>query len=270
MKQIIKEIVKDIRLVAIDLDGTLLDAKSQVSQANSEALRLAQNKGLAICLATGKPFAAVWPLVKEFGLSSPQLVLNGGLVLSATGEETIYSHPLERVAVASLVKALKDIAIPFVVYQKKRSLAERRYDAIDHLREIGEPEPLYFPTEMLDEPVYKILTFTNQDQAELEAKLISLCPLGVIALRTSPFLFEFIPATCGKGVAIQALAKHLNLERHQIAAIGDSENDLSMLQEVGLPMAMGNANPKVKEMATIILADHNHSGVAEGLHSLLL
>lgn len=277
MEHAIDPTMKPIRLLAVDLDGTLLDKHSDVSPANAAALLRAEQQGIRIALASGKPYPAFEPHLRRFALTGPQIALNGGFVVVAETDQVLLRHPLAEQEAQRVIAALVEMRLQFVVYHERCSAVLNALiepERLKHLSEIDEPAPMRLDAFDPQQPVFKILTFTRIQETEQEERLRQLLLLGgddrgVRLIRTSPELLEFIPSGGGKGPALQKAAEYLKLQQQEIAAIGDSENDISMLSYAAYAFARGNAGARVRGEADCIVADNEHDGVAEAIDMLI-
>ena len=262
--------MKKIDLIALDLDGTLLDPSGRVTQASKDAIAQARAAGVEVFLATGRaaPEAAYfaqeagcgvlaaalggavmcdartgahlrrWDLPRETGRRALELCLNREIVLMIFAGEAIVLDPYSK-------KLLME-HYPFPCFHDNSVVAE---DPIAYLEEHDLP-----------------LTKLHGDGDPASYPLKELAALeGVSLTASSDRDFELVPAKVGKGrtLALMSLLRGVPLER--CAAVGDSPNDLSMLEVVGTPIAMGNANPQVKAAARYVAADNGHDGVAEAI-----
>ena len=257
-----------IRVLAIDLDGTLLDSKSRVSMFSAQALALAQRAGISIVLATGKPYAALADLVQGLSLRGPHIVLGGGLIVQAPEETVLWQQGLIAAESQRIIEGLTELRLPFVVYYQQHSALLSAYSAskrIGHLEEIGEPAPLVCSTLNQNDTVFKILTFTQTQETVQEATLRDMASNDTQVVRTSPYLLEFIPRQGGKHIALAHLAQHMGIPLRNFAAIGDSENDRDMLEAAGWSVVMRNASESLQGIADWVVADNDSHGVAEAI-----
>lgn len=259
-----------IDLIALDLDGTLLDPSGRITQASKDAIAQARASGVEVFLATGRaaPEAAWfaqeagcgvlaaalggavlcdartgahirrWDLAPEVGRKALSLCLNRGIELMIFAGEAILLDP----------------------YSKKKLLEHYPYPCF-HDHTVVTEDPLAYLEEH-DLPLTKL--HGDGDPAGYPLKELAALD-GVALTASSDRDFELVPAKVGKGrtLALMAILQGVPLER--CAAVGDSANDLSMLEAVGAPIAMGNANAQVKAAARYVAADNGHDGVAEAI-----
>ncbi len=258
-----------IRLLAIDMDGTLFNSQSEVSPANREAIASALAAGVEVVIATGKPYGGIEGLVAELDLRAPQVTLNGGAVVAPLVREIVSAQPMTDEQYQAILAQLTERQIRCVVYTPEQLYCRHWYEEIDYLLEIREPRPVILPELERLTRVVKVLTFAERGDEPRERLIRSLAVSGIKVIRTSDRLLEYIDERTSKGVALKRLAGHLGFSMDEVAAIGDSENDLEMVGAAGLGIAMGNAVEAVKGAAQWVVADNDHDGVAGAISRIL-
>lgn len=268
-----------IKLIAIDLDGTLLKDDKTISEKNITTLKAAKAQGVKVVLCTGRPLNSVLAHLETLGLTDPgdyAVTFNGGLVqANDTGE--ILSQDVMSVADA------KDI-------YELTSRLEIPLDAVagDYVYRI-QPQPVAYPS-MYDQ-LNKILIFEDRTFLELAAdqvinKMVSAIPAEYLEeklpqvpadyhdryniVRSGEFLFEFLPKHVSKANGLAKLGALLNIEKSEMMALGDEENDLAMIEYVGLGVAMANATAELKGAAQYITETNENHGVALAVEKFVL
>lgn len=262
-----------IKLIALDLDNTLFDDDKQVSQANRQAIQKATQAGIKVVITTGRPLKAIGDLLEELGLNHPMdysVTFNGGLIQRNDGH-ILDQKSLSRQEVKHLVDTVSALGLPVdilseeVVYSIGAKGRPSRYPEANPL--------LTFKTlssfdELPVDCLYnKIVVVTDRDF--LDAKIKEL-PSHVFkdfeAFKSREIIFEIMPKGVHKASGLARLCELLGIDRSQVMAVGDEENDLTMLDWAGLGVAMKNAAPIVKATANVVTThDNNHSGVAEAI-----
>lgn len=271
-----------IRLIASDVDGTLLDADSRLPESNRRAVRAARRAGLAVVLCTGKSDHAIRGLVEELGLADlPHATLNGGCLYHPARDEREVLHAIPPGAAWATAARLGAAGLPVAFYAPARILA-LGFEGTGFARrvvEMGEPEPEPVASAeearaaLAGEPLVKLLTLLPAGApgaAALERRLAAGAPAGVRFVRTGPEYFEAIPEGAGKGAALRRIAGLLGVRREEILAVGDAESDLALFEAAGLRVAVANAAPEVARAADITVAAAAEGGVAEAIRRLAL
>ncbi len=262
------------RLLALDVDGTLLDSSHALRPRVAAAVRSAQDAGLIVALATGKLLASVRPLLREMGVRGPQIVLNGAATQDSVTGEPLRFSPLredDRRAVLTTVRA----AAPDVLvshFALDGIYMDREHPWAKIFDEYGEGPPIYVPDLFVGDlpPAAKILVSGPPARlAELRAAVTPLLTPHVSITTTTPDFLEFFDPAAGKGKALIALRERLGLPRETVVAMGDGENDLPLLAEAGLAVAMANGAATTRQAAHRIAPNNDEDGVAVIIEEIL-
>ena len=250
--------MSQISLIALDLDGTLLNSEKKISPRNRAALAAAQAQGVKVVLTTGRPLKAMDFLLEELGTAGLKeeytITFNGGLVQRNNGE-----------ILAKVVLAPEDVAI---IHDETARLG-LPLDAISEgtvyeihadrksLYSLYNPYLNFIETDLKDLPstisYNKCVTAVDQDFLDVAIKQIKPELFQDYEIfKSREMLLEWCPKNVHKATGLEALAAILGLKADQVMACGDEANDLSMIQWAGLGVAMGNAIPAVKEVAALV------------------
>lgn len=272
--------MNQIEIVAIDLDGTLLDDNKQLSDKNIDTLNQIIKKGIKVMICTGRTLPSVKPIIDNLALNGEEeyLVLqNGAVIHQLPNYEIIDSSsisPDNRTEVIKVVSAIVDSPITFydsetIYYLGSLPFSQR---TIEDGRVLASDIKVSSKEEILSlDNVFKIAVIDEPNILDyLENQLPKKLNESVDIIRSQPFILEFVPKDINKATALQFLSKKLKFERSHIMAIGDQANDLEMIEFAGIGVAMNNAIPALKEKADMIKGNNNESGVAEILEDLLL
>ena len=266
------------RLIALDLDGTLLDRAARISPGNAAAIAACVAAGATVAVATGKLFVSVREMVAALGLTGPQILTNGAVIVHAADGAIRRVRPLPGAAARRVVAALAARGLPAAAYTPHAIHTPAPDLRLDILRRLHEPPPVVVPdlaarATVDGRPFVKILTVLEQaDPAtpDQEAALRAMFAPALTVVRTSPHFVEFLAPGVDKGEALLWLAAHLGIPPAATLAVGDSYNDVPLLQAAGLGVAMGHAPPAVQAAAAAITADNDHDGVAAALRRYVL
>ena len=265
------------RLLALDVDGTLLDSAHHLRPRVARAVSAASAAGLRIVLATGKQFRSIHPLLDELGLSGPQICLNGAAITAGEREQPLAFAPLgdeERRAVVSAVReAAPDVLISqFALDAIYVDESQRQHPLLGVFEEYGEQAPTLVP-DLLHAPLpppAKILVAGMPTRLpELRTAVTPALHEQVYITTTMPEFLEFFAFDANKGTALRILRERLGIPREAVVAVGDGENDVPLLREAGLAVAMGNARPAALAVADRVLPTNDEDGVAVLLEALL-
>ncbi|WP_307975685.1 Cof-type HAD-IIB family hydrolase [uncultured Streptococcus sp.] len=268
----------DIKILALDLDGTLFNSAKKVTAENKAALRAAREKGVKIVITTGRPLRAIGTLLEDLDLVSDDdysITFNGGLVQRNTGE-ILDKSALTRQQLKQIHAILEPLALPFdvlsegIVYSLPSRGVSSRYHEANPLLDFVEVED--FEEIPLDIPYNKVVTVTDEDYLDQQLQLL---PASLYqdfeAFKSREIIFEIMPKGVHKAFGLDLLTQHLGLSASNVMAMGDEANDLSMLKWAGLGVAMANGVDIAKETANAVTSRTNdQSGVAEAIEKYIL
>lgn len=253
------------RLLALDLDDTLLNEEFHISRENKEAIRCAARHGVLVTLATGRMFRSAVPYARELGIDLPLITYHGALIRTASGEETLYHQPVP-LALAKQVAATAtghgfhvNAYINDELFVAEENKFSRYYQNIAKVKVTAVGDLASF----LDVPPTK-LTVINRDGRMDIIKDILLNEYGEnLSITISrPHFLEITDRLATKGQALKFLAERHGIPREEVAAVGDSFNDIDMLLYAGYGVAVANAREEAKAVADIITAANTDHGVA--------
>ncbi|MGN7360139.1 Cof-type HAD-IIB family hydrolase [Paenibacillus sp. SAF-054] len=242
----------EYKLLALDMDGTLLTSSQTISPRTSEYIQKAKDKGVHVCLSTGRSFESALPYGEELGLLTPMITVNGSEVWRAPHD--LYERSLMD---PKLISAMNEIALAEDCWFWAYSI-ERVYNK-DHWIEgaIENKEWLKFG-------------FHTEDNEARHRILMQLQDMGGLEItNSSPHNLEVNPLGINKAAGIQKVCGLLGLDMSEVIAVGDSMNDLAAIQAAGLGVAMGNAQEVVRESADFVTASNDEDGIAEVIEKFI-
>lgn len=266
------------KILFTDLDGTLLDDQKQISSYTREILDAWCLAGHRLVLSSGRDILSVAAVKEELGLDYPGMILigyNGGLIYDCDQKEILYQVPLAKEDVILILKTAKEQNVYCQVYTDTHILSPGRCEELDYYTKIIKT-PVLFAEDMiagLPDNICKCLAIELKERKKLEHFRDALLPCGegkFIPMFSSRYYLEFFSAAAGKGAALEKLCALLSIPKVLSIAIGDQENDVSMLKAAGFSIAMCNGVAAAKEAATVLSDfDNNHDGFARTLAALL-
>ncbi len=264
------------KLIAIDMDGTLLNDEKKISQANFDAIQQARKNGVKVVLASGRPLVGFKRYLEELNLTTEDdyaVAFNGGLVQSTEGTKTISKTPLSLEDYKSLYKLSKELKVNIHALTEDSVISPKDSKYTRHEAEMNHICNVIIPVDevTIDTTIVKVMFI---DESEIIERIIEEIPEEVSSkytvVRSSPFFLEFLPKSVNKGVGVAALAKKLNIKQEEVICIGDAGNDIHMIKYAGLGVAMGNAFPEVKKVADFITKTNEQDGVAFIINKFIL
>ncbi len=268
---------RPIKLIAIDLDGTLLNSQHQISERTEKALKAAIAQGVQIILATGKTFNSGVHIVEKLKLNSPAIYMQGTISYNSDGSLR-HQAVLDPSVARQVITFAEDRDYMVAVYSGKRILVRKLHPRIEELTTLYHeplPEAVGSLQNVLDSvTVNKLLVVKPNDARAINALRwqLKMQINGAARLVSAgiPDMLEILPTGASKGAALKALIKDLGVASENVMALGDAENDIEMIQLAGIGVAVGNASQIVKDAADVVVADNNSDGVAEAIERYVL
>lgn len=266
-----------VKMIGLDLDGTLLNRDRGISPRDREALLKAAELGVHIVPVTGRPIAGLPEALNDITIDCT--ITSNGATVCRSGEAVI-THHFSGETCAELLRRfngryhIAEIFIGGMGYEDERSY--RNTAAQFEFTPIME----YFrKSRRVVKDVYALLEGADVEELAVMCENVEQCDellseLKVFptlkAARPMPSYLEIMAADGGKGTALSELGSMLGIRTEDIMAIGDSDNDADMLMKVGVPVAMGNAAESLKAIAAYITDDNAHDGVAAAVEKFVL
>ena len=265
-----------IKIVTIDLDGTLFDDKKHISDENKLAIKKAKELGVKIVISTGRPIAGVMPVLEELNLLDDTdycIVYNGAKIFNCKTKELVFSSSITGLDVYDLYKEALKLNVHYHAFNINEDLLTMDHNpytdveaSLNHIKDIiydfskTNSSDLYLKSMMVDSK-------ENIDRCIRDVNPMFKEKYSMV--RSSDIFLEFLNKNTNKGNALVALAKYLNVDIKDTMAIGDQDNDMSMIKAAGVGVCMENGAKEVKEVADFITKDNESSGVAYAFNKFI-
>lgn len=266
------------KLLCLDFDDTLLCSDKTVSEENQNVLRQVLEAGHYIAFTTGRPLRGAKKLFAKTHLSKEHCYLlcyQGGYCYDLAEERCLRSTFMEKEALQRLLHTIQEKGLYFQAFyedgfcclmeneitKKYYAMGQEPYIVLQNAKEIDAYK------------IYKVMVIDYENRAALERlrDAVAKEQFPFDSFFSSPWFYEFCPKGQNKGVGITWLAKHLGIAMKDTVAVGDEENDVSMIEAAGIGVAMCNARKEIQAHADFVTTrDHNHSGVAEAAQKYIL
>ena len=272
------------RLIAIDIDGTLLDARGQLPENNRDAVRAALDAGVHVALATGRSFHHAQPVALALAPSVPLIVSNGALVKEADGG-TLLRRELDQSLARELIVRVRERRAGAALIFDRPDAAQYIYEGIDwehpNRRAYYERNRVFMtrhaPLEdaLTENPIQLAFTGGIEEMRDLADFLGDLAVSARVTITLTEYverdftLLDIIAEGCSKGSTLAAWAERLGLDRDEVMAVGDNLNDREMLEFAGRPVVMGNAVPELKAFGWPLTGGHDEGGLADAIRAAL-
>ncbi len=257
-----------IKLIATDLDNTLLDRGGVLPPATLHTVARARALGVPTAVVTGRSYASAGVIARRLGGNAPIICYNGAMILREGEEAPLYESCVPQ-----------DVVDGILAFSKERGIYVQLYDhhviVVERLRHDVHPDPdLPFTTcrevgdfsAMTPFPTPKMLLAAPAEQVPaLQAQLEALYGDRAYFAQSEPYLIEVMAKGTHKGVALERLAALMGVEKDEIMACGDNTNDIPLLQAAGVAVAVANAVPQVKEIADYVCSRERSEGFREAV-----
>lgn len=268
-----------IKLLALDMDGTLLNDHKELMQAEIDAIHQAVEAGVKIVLCTGRMLTGVKPYFDQLNLGAEKefVIVNNGCSTHQTSDwQLIDGHFITPEQVAYLDRFQQDSQMQLVLFDENHYYVvgdkANPYVEEDAKVVFVTPTPISLAEATSGNYRFFQAMFVGSQEAtdHFEDQYRKELSADFDPVRSQPTILEILPTGANKASALQALAQSLDIAPADIMAVGDADNDLEMIAFAGLGIAMGNANDKVKAIAQGVTASHQENGVAQAIHTYIL
>ena len=265
------------KLLVLDLDGTLTNSKKEITRHTKETLIKAQEAGLKVVLASGRPTYGVAPLANELELQKYEgyiLAYNGGEIIDWKTRELMYEKQLDSDLLPYLYRCDKENDFAIVTYENEYVLTEKpddEYVLKEALLNVMKIKKVDNFLEAVKHPITKCLIVGEPSRlALLEKEMYEKLKDRMGVFRSEPYFLELVPKGIDKAQSLSVLLEEIGMTKNEMIAIGDGFNDLSMIQYAGLGIAMENAQDVVKQAADFITLSNEEDGVAYAVEKFYL
>jgi hypothetical protein len=265
----------NIKMVALDLDDTLLDSKLKISSSCVNAIQKVRQKGVVITLSTGRMFKSALPYARQLDIDVPIITYQGAWVKNSLSGEELYFRPLPKSLACQAMTYFREQGVHYHSYfNDELCVEELSAEANDYARLAGVKANLHpdliANLDCCD--AIKIMAITQNEShlLAMEKELKANFADQLYITRSKPSYLEVMDRQVGKARALELTANHFGIKRSEVMAIGDSFNDLDMIKWAGLGIAMGNAVEAVKEAADFVTFSNDEEGVTEALQRFVL
>lgn len=284
-----------MKLIAIDLDGTLLSSEMEITEVSLEAMKEARAQGNKVMICSGRAPEDIQQILKEYDFPLPLAGSNGSVV--QIGGQVLQSISMNREDAAAIAEKLDDEGAPYRIYTNKGiyipadwSKRVKRTMEKEQIRVEGLPGEVY--QHITEQPEKSdLIHFFDHWREVLDKRELAIQKFFVLTLNTSvktalgsyfeempsvaltsshPLNIEVMDQKANKGNALKFVAAHYGISLKDTMAIGDNFNDVPMLEVAGLSVAMENAAPQVKELCDTVTLSNNENGVAHAITKYIL
>lgn len=265
------------KMIAIDMDGTLLRDDKTISDETLRAIKLAKLKGVKVVLATGRPADGINQYLSKLDLTKEDdyvITFNGSLIQNCASKAVIFSEVLNINDFNYLHSLAKALNIDMHAFTKEHGLITPKMNPFTKFEATANKlEATILDFETLPEKTNLIKFMMVGEEIDID-RVHKILPKEVLekytVVKSGPIFLEFLNKQCNKGEAVKRLAHHLNISLNDVICIGDAGNDYHMIKYAGLGVAMGNAYDEVKEVADYVTKTNENHGVAHVINKFIL
>jgi len=261
------------KMLALDLDDTLLREDLTISEGNKQAIRQAIDKGVKVVIATGRMFDSALPYLKQLNLNLPVVSCQGAMVKSSINNEILYYRPAPLVELKQVIEECERENIYMQVYGDHGYFMNQDNEWSNMY---GELTGVYGKavgkiSDFLDfDPLKLLLIDRPESIAQKHAHYHQQLQNKVNVFISKPFYLEFTNLEATKGHALTYLSEQYGITMDEVIAVGDSQNDIHMIEMAGLGVAVENARDEVKACAQVIAQSNENDGVAHVIKQYIL
>lgn len=264
------------KLIAMDLDGTLLNDQKVITEKTKAALMAAQNKGIRLALASARPSPGLFRERDALDMQNFNGILmsyNGGRIVDAETGKVLFETSMDLQETKQVLRQLEKLPVtPILDDGAKFYVTDKDGYKVDYecrnnnmiCSEVGNlADFLTFA------PIKILMSVQPEELPIVQKQIAAFLPESLTVVQTAAFYLEIIPKVINKGQGIRDICKVLGMEPAEVIAFGDAENDIPMLRAAGMGVAMGNAQETVKAAADMVTLSNNDDGIAAALEKLL-
>lgn len=264
------------KLVAIDMDGTLLQKDHTISARTKKAIQKARQQDVKIVLASGRPLEGMQAYLEELDITSSDdyvLSYNGAVVQNIKTKEVIKRKVLKGKDLHYLYGLSQELGVNIHAFSKDGCITPKMstYSKLEGTMSEIPVHIIDYSTISNDEEIIKIMMV---DEPEILVHAIKNLPKEIYekytVVQSAPYFLEFLNKKANKGEGIRVLTEYLGIKAEEVMCIGDAGNDIHMIEFAGLGVAMGNAFEEVKKVADYITKSNNEDGVAKAIEKFIV
>ncbi|MDE2482430.1 MAG: HAD family phosphatase [bacterium] len=263
-----------IRLVAFDLDGTLVGRDVELRPRVEAAIAKMRAAGVRGCIVTGRMYRAAVPFARRLGLDAPLVCYQGAAIVDPVSDTVLRDAPLPVETVRELIDVVERDRRHLQLYRNDEYYCEARNRFSDLYASLARVQPVIVPSlreTFAFSPATKAVVIDDASQTKAyEQRLRDALGERAYVTRSYPEFVEVLNPAVDKGDALRYVAEHLGFDASEVLAIGDSWNDTPLLAAAGIGVAMGSAPPELRAVAHAVVADVEGDGVAEAIERYVL
>ena len=261
------------KLLAVDMDGTLLNNKRRITDKTIEAVQAAAKMGVLFVISTGRPVQGVEKYSQLLGLTAPVILYNGAMIVVSDTKEVIYNKGLSEKDIEKIFALGQSVNTTMCVWSNNQLYGNVINDKINEYKKLSGVEPILITDyqQIIRQGITKILWYDAPAEIQRWQDTMLRDAFSNVTYCTSkPEFLEFFNSQVSKAKALEIIGKQYDIKPEEMIAVGDGYNDLSMLQYAGLGIVMENAPEGLKELIPNVTASNEEDGVARVIERYFL
>lgn len=259
------------KLLVTDVDGTLLDSNSRLTQLNKKALKDCIDIGINVMLATGKSINSTMYIIEELGLKLPQITMGGALVITPE-RKVIDAYKIPSKLYLDFVENVRGRGCELAVATIDSKIYYQEYTQyMDNITAIGEKinKTADLRSDYFRDNVVSITIPITQSNP-MDSFIRKTYGKKLKIARSGKYFFDILSLDSSKGIALTGLIKDFGVKKEEVVSFGDSQNDISLFEASGLKIAVGNSYPELLEIADIVTEENYNSGLGKAIYRYIL
>lgn len=268
----IGEITMRYKLIAADMDGTLLDSNGQIADKTLQTIRRVADAGILFTVCTGRPIQGVDKYNGLLKLKGPAITYNGAVIVDMESRRTLFEQGLLRNDAGKIIELGLEYDTTMCIWSGGRLYGNKLNERIHDYKKLSGVEPVLAENfgELLDQGITKILWYDDEERIRKVLKDFSAELFTEVTCCTSkPDFLEFFNRKASKGKALKKIGELYGIRREEMIAIGDGLNDLDMIRYAGLGIAMGNGDAEVRKQAQFVTDTNDEDGVRKAIERFI-
>lgn len=281
MKENEEEYLMAYKLLAVDIDGTLLDSEGQLRRETEEAIKQGLKNGMIFVISTGRPVQGVQAFIDRFGADLPVIAYNGAMAVLGKSGEILYKCTMNPQDAAEIINLGNKYDTCVLVWADNKLFTNKLNEKAYKYSKISGVPPVLMESaeDLAAQGIMKILWYDAVETiGKYEKELDEYFKrkghhsiMDNINYHTSqPYFLEFVDKRASKAMAMEKLGEYYGIDKTEMIAVGDGFNDLSMIKYAGLGVAMGNAHADIKGKADYVTLTNDENGVAHVIYKFIL
>lgn len=262
------------KLLAFDLDGTLMRHDLIIPQSAVKAIKKAQKNGIICIIATGRVYSSAKIFAQKLGIKGPIITLQGALIKEVRSGKEIFYKSISKSTALKIIDLIRKLKLQALMNIKGRVLVESKTPELEIYKNITLSNIEFvddFKKHLKEPPTkFMIMSYDQGLIDKTEKRFHKELGKKINLFKSLPRFLEIVDIKADKGAALALLCKRLGVKKEEVIAVGDNHNDISMIKWAGLGVAVSDAPVEVKKHADFITAKVENSGIAKVVEKFLL